>query len=343
MSFQDFPRYPLAHLPTPLQHLKRLSEHLGGPQIWIKRDDCTGLGLGGNKVRKLEYLVADALKHGATHLLTAGPLQSNHCRQTAAAAAKAGLHCELIIDDRLVDADHNYRTNGNILLDRLLGATFRVVAGGTDLDAELASAAEEVRALGGVPYTIPVGASAPIGALGYVNAALELHAQADQAGLRFDHVFHASGSAGTQSGLLAGHVLLRSKTRVHGVNILGGPDPVRRRVDELTRETLALIGHSPKLLKAEDVIVHDEFVGDGFGKPTPGMLEALDLLGRQEAILLDPVHTGKAMAGLIALVRQKAFRPDETLLFIHTGGQPSLFAYADLWSSTPIAYQNQKD
>lgn len=336
MSLQDFPRYPLAHLPTPLQPLERLSALLGGPQIWIKRDDCTGLGLGGNKVRKLEYLVADALKHGATHLLTAGPLQSNHCRQTAAAAAKAGLECVLVIDDRLADADHNYRTNGNLLLDRLLGASFRVVAGGTDLDAELQQAAGEVKSAGGVPYTIPVGASAPIGALGYVNAALELQAQADSLGLQFDHVFHATGSAGTQSGLLAGHALLNSKTRIHGVDILGGP--VRERVDELTRQTLSLIGHSPALLRGDDVIVHEGFVGDGFGKPTPGMLEALDLLGRQEAILLDPVHTGKAMAGLLEFVRQGAFGKDETLLFIHTGGQPSLFAYADLWSRTPIGH-----
>lgn len=339
MSLSHIPRLSLCHLPTPLQRLDRLSKTLGGPTLWIKRDDCTGLGLGGNKVRKLEYLVADAIAHGATRLITAGPLQSNHCRQTAAAAARAGLECELVIDDRLQDADHAYRTNGNILLDRLFGAILRVLPGGTPAEAALEQAAQEVRAAGGVPYTIPVGASAPLGALGYVNATLELHTQAHEAGVQFDHLVHASGSTGTQAGLLAGHALLRSRTVVHGVNILGEHEPVRERAYELAQQTLSLIGHPASLVRDQDVIVHNDQVGPGFGKPTPGMLEAVELLGRQEAILLDPVHTGKAMAGLIAMVRQKRFQASDNVLFIHTGGQPSLFAYAALWSTEPVAYR----
>lgn len=330
-----------AHLPTPLQPLTRLSALLGGPRLWIKRDDCTGLALGGNKVRKLEYLVADAVAQGATRLITAGPLQSNHCRQTAAAAAAIGLECELVIEDKVDEVDHLYLTNGNILLDRLLGARLRVVPRGTDVRQALSESAAQCRAAGGVPYEIAVGASSPIGALGYVNASVEIHAQAQALKVRFDHVVHASGSGGTQAGLLAGHAMLRSDTVIHGVDILGdgyagGIEAARAGIHALASETLALIGHERGLIGESDVVLHAGYVGDGFGKVTAGMLEAVRLLGENEAILLDPVHSGKAMAGLIDFVRQGRFRKDENVLFIHTGGHPSLFAYADVWSSEAV-------
>ncbi|MES2530716.1 MAG: pyridoxal-phosphate dependent enzyme, partial [Pseudomonadota bacterium] len=242
-----------AHLPTPLQPLTRLSALLGGPRLWIKRDDCTGLALGGNKVRKLEYLVADAVAQGATRLITAGPLQSNHCRQTAAAAAAVGLECELVIEDKVDEVDHLYLTNGNILLDRLLGARLRVVPRGTDARQALSESAAQCRADGGVPYEIAVGASSPIGALGYVNASVEIHAQAQALKVRFGHVVHASGSGGTQAGLLAGHAMLRSDTVIHGVDILGdgyagGIEAARAGILALARETLALIGHERGLI-----------------------------------------------------------------------------------------------
>ncbi|RMX07713.1 D-cysteine desulfhydrase family protein [Corticibacter populi] len=339
-SLDQLPRERFCHLPTPLQRLPRISRHLGGPDLWIKRDDCTGLGLGGNKTRKLEYLIADALRHGATRVITAGPLQSNHCRQTAAAAAAAGLECELVIDDRLDDADHAYRTNGNILLDRLFHAILRVVPGGTDAETALEEAARELRDQGGVPYRIPVGASAPLGAAGYANASLEIHAQAQALGLRFDGIVHATGSGGTQAGLLAGHALLRSSTRIHGIDILGPAAAVQANVHALAQQTLHLLGHRDDLIQPEDVHVHGDFIGAGFGKPSARTLQAIDLLARQEAILLDPVHTGKAFDGLLGLVERGVFTKGQNILFLHTGGQASLFAYAGLWSQQEVGYRS---
>lgn len=318
----------LAHLPTPLYRLDRLSEVLGGPEIWIKRDDATGVGMGGNKVRKLQYLLAEAREQSATALLTAGPLQSNHCRQTAAVAAAAGLDCILVIEDRVRDADALYRTNGNLLLDRLFGARFVVLDGGANLEAALEQQARKVREQGGVPYVIPVGASSALGALGYVDCAAEIAGQTD---FTFDHWIHATGSGGTQAGLVAGAEWHHLNVQILGINILDVPAAqVAHRIRTIADEVLLNAGHVST--EKHDVTVLDGYVGEAFGKPTEGMIEAVSLLGRTEGLVLDPVHTGKAMAGLIDQVRKGRFASGERLLFIHTGGLPSTFAYAPLWS-----------
>lgn len=329
--------YPLAQTPTPIQKLERLSRQLGGPDIWIKRDDYTGLGLGGNKVRKLEFLVAEALSRGADTLITAGPLQSNHCRQTAAAAAVAGLACILVIEDRVEGTSELYRTNGNLLLDRLFGARFHVLPGGADIATALDDVAQRTKHEGHVPYVIPVGASNPVGALGYVKAVDEIIRQSRELDVHFDHIVHATGSGGTQAGLTAGVELADAAFSIHGVNILDEPGGrIAERVRAIADTSIELTGRSLASVRRREVSVVDGYVGEAFGKPTAGMIEAVTRLGALEGVILDPVHTGKAMAGLIDLVSKKRFHAGETVLFIHTGGLPSVFAYAPLWSAEPI-------
>ncbi|MFO1079576.1 MAG: D-cysteine desulfhydrase [Reyranellaceae bacterium] len=327
-----FPRVRLAHLPTPLEPLTRLSERLGGPRLWIKRDDCTGLATGGNKTRKLEYLVADALAQGADTLITVGALQSNHARQTAAAATRLGLKCVLVLEERQTQPTEVYRHNGNLLLDRLLGATLKRVPRDTPLVDAAERAAEEVRRAGGRPYVMPAGGSTPVGALGYVGCALELLQQANDQGLRIDHVVHATGSSGTQAGLLAGFEGARSGVKVLGVTVGRPKASQEHNVAQLLDRTwahLGLAGEAPHDAVAAD----DSYVGEAYGVPTPGMIEAVRLLAETEGVLLDPVYSGKAMAGLIDLVRRGRFGRDETVVFIHTGGQAGLFAYEPVFAA----------
>ncbi len=326
MQLSRFPRQRFAHLPTPLERLDRLSLLLGGPTIWIKRDDCTGLGLGGNKTRKLEYLMADAIAQGADTVLTVGAVQSNHVRQTAAAAARLGMACELILENRIADADQAYLRSGNILLDRLMGARLHEVPGGSDMKQALQEVAEAVRKRGGKPYVIPGGGSNPMGALGYVNFALELLAQATDRGVAFDHLVHATGSAGTQAGIVVGLEALRARLPVLGITVSKPREQQEAMVLALAEETADFLG-MPGIVTREAVVANADYFGTSYGDPTPGMLAALKLLAREEGILLDPVYSGKAMAGMIDLIAKGHFRKGQDIVFLHTGGQAGLFAY----------------
>lgn len=337
MHLARFPRVRLAHLPTPLEPLERLSAALGGPEIWIKRDDCTGLSTGGNKTRKLEFLMAEAREKGADIVLTQGATQSNHARQTAAFAARLGMDCHVLLEDRTGSKDPAYNANGNVFLDLLHGATAEKRPGGRDMNAELALVAERLRAEGRRPYVIPGGGSNPLGALGYVDAAQELMAQADAMDLRIDHIVHATGSAGTQAGLIVGLKGVNARVPLLGIGVRA-PKPVQEaNVHKLAAATADLLG-VPGIVKPEDVVANTDYVGGGYGIPTDGMIEAVKLFARLEAILLDPVYSGKGAAGLIDLCRKGFFRKGERVVFLHTGGAVGLFAYTDAFGFTePVA------
>jgi len=326
MLLSRFPRVSLAHLPTPLEHLPRLSEHLGGPQIYVKRDDCTGLATGGNKTRKLEFSMAAALDDGADTVITVGAVQSNHVRQTAAAACKLGLRCEVLLEHRIDDPSDDYRNSGNVLLDRIFGANLREYPAGTDFDAEMQAIADEVQANGGRGYIIPGGASNHIGALGYVNCALELINQATERGLVIDHLVTATGSAGTQGGLIVGLQAMNAGIPLLGIGVSVAREDQEQKVFDLACETADFIG-VPGIVAREDVVANCDYVGDGYGIPTESMNEAVMLLARLEGLLFDPVYSGKALAGLIDLVRNGHFADADNIVFLHTGGSAALFAY----------------
>jgi L-cysteate sulfo-lyase len=328
MHLSRFPRVRLAHLPTPLEPMERLSKHLGGPRLWIKRDDCTGLSTGGNKTRKLEFLLGEAIAAKADTLITQGATQSNHARQTAAAAAKFGMECHLLLEDRTGNHTPDYTLNGNVLLDRLHGATVSRRPGGSDMNAEMEKLADLLRAKGRKPYVIPGGGSNPVGALGYVNAALELVSQANDLGLKIAHVVHATGSAGTQAGLVTGLVALNSGIPVLGISVRAPKEKQENSVFDLSCRTADHLGLSG-LVKREHIVARDDYVGAGYGVPTPGMVEAVTLTARLEGILLDPVYSGKGMDGLIDLVRKGFFAKDSDIVFLHTGGSAGLFGYPD--------------
>jgi L-cysteate sulfo-lyase len=328
VQLSRFPRVPLAHLPTPLEFLPRLTSHLGGPKIFVKRDDCTGLGSGGNKTRKLEFLMADALRLGATTVITQGAVQSNHARQTAAAAARLGLKCELVFEARIEDASDIYRRSGNVLLDKLFGARIRTVARGTDMAAELEKVAKRLTRDGDVPYVIPGGGSTPTGALGYVGCAFELIAQVNGQNLVIDHIVHATGSAGTQAGLAVGLKAAHANVPLLGIGVGAGRDTQEQRVFELATETARFVG-ADGVVRREDIVCNCDYVGPGYGVPTPAMNEAVLLLARLEGLLFDPVYTGKALAGMIDLVGKGFFDEADNIVFIHTGGSAGLFAYGD--------------
>lgn len=331
MNLARFPRIRLGHMPTPLERMEALSRHLGGPSIWIKRDDCTGLSTGGNKTRKLEYLMADALAQGADTVITAGALQSNHARQTAAAAAKLGLACHLVVDNRTGRTDAAYTESGNMLLDRLHGAHIARHPGGTDLPGEMETLAAELRDSGRKPYVIPIGGSNVVGALGYANAALELLAQAAEIGLRIDHLIHASGSTGTQAGLVVGMQALNAGIPVLGVSVGAPRETLEPRVLALAEQTAAHLG-LPGVVGARNVQVTSDYVGQAYGVPTEGMIEAVRLVAGKEGILLDPVYSGKAMAGLIDLIGKGRFGKDDNVVFLHTGGAVGLFGYPEVFA-----------
>lgn len=328
MLLSRFPRVTLAHLPTPLEYLPRLTTHLGGPKIYVKRDDCTGLGTGGNKTRKLEFLMADALEKGATAVITQGAVQSNHARQTAAAAAKLGLKCELVLEERVAQATDTYLESGNVLLDRLFGAGLRNVAAGTDMDAAMEAVAAELKRDGETPYIIPGGGSNPVGALGYVDCALELIAQANRERIVLDHVVHASGSAGTQAGLVVGLKASHAEVPLLGIGVNAGREIQEQRVFDLALSTAELVG-APGAVTRKDVIANCDYVGGGYGVTTEAMNEAVLLLARLEGLLFDPVYSGKALAGMIDLIGQRFFDAAASIVFIHTGGSAGLFAYGD--------------
>jgi L-cysteate sulfo-lyase len=324
---EQFPRVPLAHLPTPLEHLPRLSAELGGPQIYVKRDDCTGLATGGNKTRKLEFSMAAALEEGADTIITVGAVQSNHVRQTAAAACKLGLKCEVLLEHRVTDPSAYYRDSGNVLLDRIFGANLREYPGGADFDVEMETVADEIRGQGGKPYIIPGGASNKVGALGYVNCAVELLGQIEEQGLDTGLIVTATGSAGTQGGLVVGLKAMASDIPLLGIGVNIPKDQQEEKVYNLACETAEYIG-KPGCVAREDVVANCDYVGDGYGIPTESMNEAVLMLARTEGLLFDPVYSGKALAGMIDLIR-KGDLGDGNIVFLHTGGSAALFAYTD--------------
>lgn len=330
MHFSRFPRLHLAHLPTPLEKLERLTEALGGPEIWIKRDDCTGMSTGGNKTRKLEFLMAEAVTEKADMVMTQGAIQSNHARQTAAFAAKLGMECHLLLENRTGSTDPNYTQNGNVLLDRLHGATHELRNSGLDMHAEMEAVAEQYRGKGKKVYVIPGGGSNPTGALGYANCALELVNQANERGLKIDHLVHATGSAGTQAGLVTGIKAINAGIPVLGIGVRAAKEAQENNVYQLSLATAKKLG-CDGVVQREDVVANTDYVGEGYGLPAASTLEAIDMFAKLEAILLDPVYSGKGAAGLIDLIRKGHFRKDEKVVFLHTGGSAALFGYtADL-------------
>ncbi len=326
MHLARFPRIHLAHLPTPLEPMERLSRELGGPEIWIKRDDCTGLSTGGNKTRKLEFLMAEAADQGADLVITQGATQSNHARQTAAFAAKLGMGCHILLEDRTGSKDPNYNLNGNVFLDYLHGATAEKRGPGLDMNAELDSLAARFRAEGRKVYSIPGGGSNPTGALGYVNCALELVHQANEMGLRIDRLVHATGSAGTQAGLVVGLKAMHAQVPLLGFGVRAPKPKQEENVYKLAVATAEKLG-CPGVVAREDVAANTDYVGEGYGIPTEGTLEAIEMFAQLEGILLDPVYSGKAAAGLIDFARQGRFGRGEKVVFLHTGGSAALFGY----------------
>ena len=328
MDLSLFPRIQLGHFPTPLEPMANLTALLGGPRLWVKRDDCTGLSTGGNKTRKLEYLMAEAIAARADVVITQGATQSNHARQTAAAAAKLGMKCHILLEDRTGSTDPDYTDNGNVLLNRLHGAVVERRSGGSNMQQEMEQLAEQLKADGARPYVIPGGGSTPVGALGYVNAAMELASQAAARGLRMDYLVHATGSAGTQAGLVAGLHAINSDTKLLGIGVRAPQEKQEAMVYDLacrTAEHMRMGGVIPREL----VVANCDYVGAGYGLPTAGMLEAVEILARTEGLLLDPVYSGKGMAGLIDLIRKGYFKTNDNVVFLHTGGSVALFGYGD--------------
>jgi len=329
MPLSDYPRVSLAHLPTPLEFLPRLTKHLGGPNVYVKRDDCTGLGTGGNKTRKLEFLMADAIKKKADVIITQGAVQSNHARQTAAAAAKIGMKCELVFEKRVADATTAYKESGNVFLDKLFGANIHEVANGSDMTKEMEDLSDQLREKGSNPYIIPGGGSNPIGALGYVDCVIELIAQAKSKDITFDSIIMATGSAGTQAGLVVGSKITKSNIPVLGIGVNAPKEAQEEKVFKLASDLSDFMG-LPSLVSRDDIVANCDYVGDGYGIPTLGMNKALLQLARLEGLLFDPVYSGKGLAGMIDLIGKGYFENQKNIVFIHTGGAAGLFAYHDI-------------
>jgi 1-aminocyclopropane-1-carboxylate deaminase len=334
VPLSDFPRYPLTFGPSPVHPLERLSAHLGGAKIWAKREDCNaGLAYGGNKVRKLEYLVPDALAQGADTLVSIGGVQSNHTRQVAAVAAKLGLKAVLVQEQWVDWPDVVYDRVGNIQLSRIMGADVRLVdAGfGIGVKASWEQALEDVRAHGGVPYPIPAGASDHrLGGLGFVNWADEVQEQERELGVFFDTVIVCAVTGSTQAGMIAGFAGQDRPRRVIGIDASAKIEETLAQVEKIARNTAELIGLGRDLRGAE-ITVLSGWAGDYYGVPDQSTLDAIRLLGRLEGVIADPVYEGKSMAGLIDLVRGGEIGKDSTVLYAHLGGQPALSAYGSLF------------
>jgi D-cysteine desulfhydrase len=326
MNLAKFPRRRYTEGRTPIEKLARLSRELGGPTVYMKRDDLLGLAGGGNKTRKLEFLVAEALARGADTLITCGAVQSNHCRLTLAAAVKEGLKCRLVLEER-VPGSYNPESAGNNFLFRLMGVEkIKVIPGGSDMMAAMQAVADDVAGEDRKGYVIPGGGSNPVGATGYVACAEEILYQTFDLGINIDSIICASGSAGTHAGLVTGFHGNNSNIPVVGINVSRPKDDQEELVYDLVQMTAKHVGVNSDISR-ETVVCFDEYVGPGYSLPTPEMAEAVRMLARLEGVLIDPVYTGKAMAGLIDLVRKGFFKKDENILFVHTGGSPALYVY----------------
>jgi L-cysteate sulfo-lyase len=331
--FAGIPRIDLGFTPTPLEPLDRLSELLGGPRIWMKRDDCTGLATGGNKTRKLEFLMGDAKAQGADTVVTFGAVQSNHARQTAAACAKLGLECHLVLSRRVRWRHPDYETGGNVLLDQLLGAHLHFTE---PADAEILSRAliADLSRKGRVCYVVPTGGSNAIGAMGYMRCAVELIEQCDALGFRPDVIVHATSSGGTQAGLVAGLVAENAKIDAIGINVYDTDHQrLERRIKRLLDETLDYAKLAPNAA-TELRIVHD-FLGEDYGIPTRETIDAIRTLATTEGIVTDPVYSGKALGGFFEMIRRGDLAACDNAIFIHTGGVASLTVYATAFGPTP--------
>ncbi len=334
MSLADFPRYPLLFGPSPVHPLERLTAHLGGAAIWAKREDCnSGLAYGGNKTRKLEYLVPDALAAGADTLVSIGGVQSNHTRQVAAVAAKLGLKC-LLVQESWVDWPDSVNDRvGNILLSRIMGADVRLVDErfGIGIKSSWERALEDVRAAGGTPYAIPAGASDHrLGGLGFANWAYEVAQQEQELGVFFDTIIVCSVTGSTHAGMIAGFAGQERPRQVIGIDASARIEETRAQVEKIARNTAELIGLGREL-RDDEITVLAGWAGDYYGIPVASTLDAIRLTGRLEGMIIDPVYEGKSMAGLIDLVGSGRIGPDSTVLYAHLGGQPALNAYSALF------------
>ncbi len=327
----DFQRVSLCHQPTVLEEMPRLSAVLGGPRLWIKRDDCTGLATGGNKTRKLEFLMAAALEAGADMVVTQGAVQSNHVRQTAAAACKLGMGCHALLERRVPGRGEDYEHTGNVFFDRLFNTQIEFRPPDLDMNAEALAVAERLRSEGRNPYFIPGGGSNEIGALGYVSSAQELLWQIEALKLNPKWIVVATGSTGTQAGLVAGFHAHGCAIPIMGISVRQPHDVQVENVHRLAVKTAALLTDKP--LARDKILVDDGYIGEDYGIPTDGSLAAINTLARNEGILLDPVYSGKGMAGLIGQIQNGQITGEGDVIFIHTGGAASLFAYEDQFQS----------
>jgi L-cysteate sulfo-lyase len=320
-----FPRLGLADLPTPLEPMKRLTAHLSGPRLWVKRDDATGLGFGGNKLRKLDYVLHDAISKGADTIVSGGVVQSNSQRQVAAVAAKLGLACHLAVyHGRLAPPTPEYETSGNALLNRLFGAHLHDVPWTGDRNTAIRTLVDDLQAKGRKPYFVPYGVSNALGAVAYATTIAEIEQQAARLGFKPAAIVHCTGSAGTQAGLVVGAAAAMPSTGIVGIDIDAEPARVRSDVVALARQAADLLDVKFDESTVEVVAGH---AGPAYGVPHEATIEAIRLAGQTEALVLDPVYSGKGLAGLIAMIRQGRWGNDEDVVFLHTGGAPALFAY----------------
>lgn len=336
-SLSSFARAELLQGPTPIQRAERLEQLLGlksqGIGLFLKRDDHMLIGGGGNKLRKLEFHIGAALAAGVDTVITVGGIQSNHARLTAAVCARLGLACELILTRAVPKTDVDYELNGNVLLDQLFGAQLQVLAGGSDSLAVAETRATQLRDSGRNVLVIPTGGSTPLGSLGYARCAAEIAQQETDLGLSFNQVVVPNGSAGTHAGLAAGFQLLgRGTSIVKSYSVLSDRDSSAARTRQLTQDALALLG-SNTVVQAEEIAIDGSQLGDGYGLPTPAMQEAVRLMARAEGLLIDPVYSGKAFAGLLADLRLGRYRSGDNVLFVMTGGIPGLYAYRETFQS----------
>ncbi|VVP91700.1 D-cysteine desulfhydrase [Pseudomonas fluorescens] len=332
-SLSPFARADLLQGPTPIQRVERLEQLLGlksrGIGLFLKRDDHMLIGGGGNKLRKLEFHIGAAQQVGVDTVITVGGLQSNHARLTAAVCARLGITCELILTRSVPKPDVDYELNGNVLLDQLFGAHLQVLAGGSDSVAAAEIRAAQLRDSGRKVLVIPTGGSTPLGSLGYARCAAEIALQETELGLSFNQVVVPNGSAGTHAGLAAGFQLLgRGTSIVKSYSVLSDRDTSAASTLQLTRDALTLLGSSA-IVQPEEIVIDGSQLGDGYGLPTQAMQDAVRLMAQAEGLLIDPVYSGKAFAGLLADLGQGRFRSGDNVLFVMTGGTPGLYAYRE--------------
>lgn len=324
LDISRFPRCSPVICPTPLEEMPRLRKALAcKPRLFVKRDDTTTVGLGGNKNRKLNFVMADALAQGADVIITTAGVQSNHCRQTLAWSRRLGMDCHLVLT-----GDEPKVRQGNLLIFTIMAADLHFIGENGDPEGVMEQIAEQERRRGRKPYLVPIGASVPLGALGYVESVLEVAKQAGEAGVEFGHAFLPTGSAGTQAGAEVGAREAYPVMRIHGVSVSRDAAGQKAKVADLVNQTYAFLGIA-KAVDAGDVIVYDEYYGGTYGVATQAGIEAIKLVGRTEGLLLDPVYTGKAMSGMIDLLKKGALDDAGAVLFFHTGGSPALFAQAE--------------